>query len=62
MRWLRKLKRLPRRRREVLGAGVGFGALFLLLLTGLPAEYVMVLDIPFQLFFLWLCPKLWSGE
>ncbi len=60
--WLKKLKQLPRRKRDIIGISTALGVELGLILLGFEETTVLVLSFPAFAFFMWLCPELWSGK
>ena len=60
--WWKKLKQLPRRKRDLIGICTAFGTELGLMLLGLDEPAVLALSFPAFAFFMWLCPELWNGK
>lgn len=57
------MRKLPRKKREVIGGAVMLAGVLLLwwLMDGDEAMTLLG-SIPFAAFFMWLCPELWQGR
>lgn len=57
------MRKLPRKKREIIGALVTLAGLAILGRLADGDESIMLLgSIPFAAFFMWLCPELWRGK
>lgn len=57
------MRKLPRKKREIIGALVTLAGLAVLGRLADGDESIMLLSsIPFAAFFMWLCPELWWGK
>lgn len=57
------MRKLPRKKREIIGALVTLAGLAVLGRLADGDESIMLLgSIPFAAFFMWLCPELWRGK
>ena len=57
---MKKLKNLPRKQRNIIGASVSLGGI--LAIACFFQDDGLLLTLPFVFFFVWLCPELWSGK
>lgn len=57
------MRKLPRKKREIIGVLVTLAGLAVLGRLADGDESIMLLgSIPFATFFMWLCPELWRGK
>lgn len=57
------MRKLPRKKREIIGVLVTLAGLAVLGRLADGDESIMLLgSIPFAAFFMWLCPELWRGK
>ena len=60
--WLKKLKQLPRRKRDIIGISTALGVELGLILLGFEETTVLVLSFPAFAFFMWLSRSCGAGN
>ena len=57
------MRKMPRRKREIIGAvTVIAGIIILWLMTDGEESLELLGGVPLMAFFIWLCPELWQGK
>ena len=57
---MKRLRKLPRAYRDLIGGFTVLGGLFIFLVL-LGDIGALILSLPLVMFFVWLCPELWGG-
>ena len=59
---MKKLSRLPKNRRNLIGIAVAAPGLLLSMWLCRGDDAAALVCLPFMVFFVWLCPEVWGGE